>query len=327
MSLPAIDRFAQATTQLAIVIPAYKPHFFREALGSLERQTDKSFIVYVGDDASPYDLASICEPFKATMELRYHRFAANMGQSNLVGHWTRCLSLSSEPWVWLFSDDDVMEDGCVKAVLDRIRKDAGAIDIYHFDVLEIDVQGYVVREAKGFPDHLSSYAFALARTSLTISSYAPDYVFSRAAWLRAGGFEKFPLAWCSDDATWIKIALRAGIHTIRGQKIRWRMSGVNISSASKHSAVEKLVAASQYVGWFSRFLRENPPPVGEPSAAMLRESSLRWLVRHSQYLGARFWPHVGLHCGWYLRSAFLIGPIGGWLATMYWDLRYRVRGW
>ena len=101
--------------QLAIVIPAYKAEFLEEALASLEAQTDRRFRVYVGDDASPGALEVICDRHRQQLDLSYHRFAENRGRDYLVDQWHRCIGLSSEPWIWLFSDDDVMEPGCVAA--------------------------------------------------------------------------------------------------------------------------------------------------------------------------------------------------------------------
>lgn len=47
------------TNKLAIVMPAYKARFLRQALESIAQQTDKRFTVYVGDDASPDDIKEI----------------------------------------------------------------------------------------------------------------------------------------------------------------------------------------------------------------------------------------------------------------------------
>ena len=41
------------STQLAIIIPAYKATFLEQTLSSISMQTNHSFHVYVGDDASP----------------------------------------------------------------------------------------------------------------------------------------------------------------------------------------------------------------------------------------------------------------------------------
>lgn len=42
--------------KLAIIIPAYKPRFLRETLDSIAKQNNHDFTVYIGDDASPYQL-------------------------------------------------------------------------------------------------------------------------------------------------------------------------------------------------------------------------------------------------------------------------------
>lgn len=47
------------TSSLAIVISAYKPDFLDQTLSSLAKQTDKRFSVYIGNDASPFNLDSM----------------------------------------------------------------------------------------------------------------------------------------------------------------------------------------------------------------------------------------------------------------------------
>ena len=57
---------------------------------------------------------------------------------------------------------------------------------------------------------ISGYDFLLDKLEGRIYSAACEYVFSRDIYRKAGGFVKFPLAWCSDDATWTKFADCAG---------------------------------------------------------------------------------------------------------------------
>lgn len=204
--------------KLAIVIPAFKPTFLVAALESIAAQTDRAFTVYVGDDASRHDLAALCAPFAQRLRLNYVRFERNLGQTDLVAHWTRCIELSREPWVWPFSDDDVMDPECVGTLLDRIAGRPADADLFHFDVVQIDADGRDLRAAPPFPEEMSAMHFALARMERRISSYAPDYVFSRAAMQRVGGFQAFPVAWCSDDANGIKLAHRGGDSGGKGPK-------------------------------------------------------------------------------------------------------------
>ena len=290
---------------LAIVIPAYKADFLAAALQSIADQTTRAFTVYVGDDASPHDLESICRPFADRFRLEYTRFDRNVGGQDLVAQWTRCLALSREPWVWLFSDDDVMEPTCVAEVLARIAQDAGAYDLYHFDVVQIDAAGAVTRECAPFAEVTPALRFALERFYLRLDSFAPDYVFSREALERAGGFERFPLAWCSDDATWIKLSRRSGIRAIRGPKVRWRLSGQNVTSYHPALADRKFRAAQEFLDWMGRHVTSHPPREGEPSVAELRSGALYWLADQARY--AR------------------LARLRRFVVTEYW--KWRSRGW
>jgi len=78
----------ECDTVLAIVIPAYKAAFLGRTLASIAAQTDRHFVVYVGDDASPHDLADICAGFAGAMALRYHRFD-HPRASGAAGEWRR----------------------------------------------------------------------------------------------------------------------------------------------------------------------------------------------------------------------------------------------
>ena len=95
---------------LAIVIPAYKSTFLAAALDSIAAQTSLDFTLYIGDDCSPNHLGAIVDRYRDRINLVYHRFDTNLGGKDLVAQWERCIDMSQgEEWIWLFSDDDVME--------------------------------------------------------------------------------------------------------------------------------------------------------------------------------------------------------------------------
>ena len=105
---------------LAIILPAYKGRFLSETLDSVAAQTCRDFVLYIGDDASPDALQEIVRPYESRLPLVYHRFDRNLGRTDLAGHWERCIALSDEPLVWLFSDDDLMPPDGVARVLDAV---------------------------------------------------------------------------------------------------------------------------------------------------------------------------------------------------------------
>ena len=108
--------------RLAIIIPAYKATFLPAALDSIAMQTCKDFTLYVGDDCSPEPIGSIVEQYRDKIDLVYQRFDTNLGSKDLVAQWERCIAMSrDEPYIWLFSDDDVMEPNCVATVEQKQR--------------------------------------------------------------------------------------------------------------------------------------------------------------------------------------------------------------
>src|SRR3954452_11555023 len=98
---------------LAIIIPAYKPTFLARALQSIIQQTSHDFSLYIFDDASPHDLAEIAKANLGSMSYDFHPFDVNMGGKSLSRHWQRCVDATTEPWIWLFADDDLMDPNCV----------------------------------------------------------------------------------------------------------------------------------------------------------------------------------------------------------------------
>lgn len=121
---------------LAIIIPTYKESFLDAALDSIAAQTCQDFTLYIGDDyCSPYDLKSIVDRYRDKIHLVYKRFDTNMGGKDLVAQWERCIDMSQdEEWIWLFSDDDVMEASCVENFYKSLQETNASYDLYHFDV-------------------------------------------------------------------------------------------------------------------------------------------------------------------------------------------------
>jgi len=238
-------------SNLAIIIPAYKAAFLDKALASIAGQTCKDFTLYVGDDASPHDLYSIVAQYENKVDIVYHRFEENIGGKDLVAQWERCIALSqSEEWLWLFSDDDEMERGCVEAFYKEIGTGV-YYDLYHFNVNRIDENSRILNTTPAFPAVLPAESFLRKKLSGKITSYVCEYIFSRKAYYNAGGFQKFDMAWNSDDATWVTLSLAKGIKTIGNAMVNWRSSGINITSNESdiHIVARKLQSNVEYSKW------------------------------------------------------------------------------
>jgi len=253
-------------SSLAIVIPAYKAEFLGAALESLVAQTNKDFKVYVGDDASPEGIGDIVAGFSDKLDIEYHRFTENLGGKNLIGQWERCVELcSDEEWVWLFSDDDVMQENCVE---EFYKCEKSGVDIVHFNINIIDKKGQLAQECPAFPDGMKSGEFFEALFRRQIVARMPEFVFRRE-FLMDKGFVNFDLAWRSDTASVMSAALAGGIKSIDGARVLWRASDANISALTSLMK-RKNVVNVQFFNWADAFFKENGISLGMSRAYLLK---------------------------------------------------------
>jgi glycosyltransferase involved in cell wall biosynthesis len=237
--------------KLAIIVPYYKNNFISEALNSIQQQTNQNFNLYIGDDASPYSITEFIDRVKDDFKERvsYHRFDENLGSKSLTKQWERCIALSAdENYIWLFSDDDVMPFDAVQRFYDFINQsNKPSADLFRFNVSIIDNESKLIGSGKLHPPFETAENFAKRRMHGQCLSTACEFIFTRYIYESKNKFVEFPLAWCSDDATWIKFSEEKGIYTISGEPVLWRMSGLNISSDSEKSYKLKFTSAIRYV--------------------------------------------------------------------------------
>lgn len=236
--------------ELAIIIPAYKNLFFDQTLESLSRQTCLNFTVYIGDDCSPNELHPIVEKYTDLLDIVYHRFDENLGSTNLIAQWNRCLALmKGEKYFCFFSDDDLMTPDCIQNFYQELETGKPA-DVYHFDIDIIDSDGNLKSECAKYPPILTSSVFFRLLYTYQIDARMPEFIFRTEHFLAQGGFVEFDLAYRSDNATVMLNAAAKGIHTIPVAKVRWRDSGLNVSSKKDDSlAVRKAMATVAFFNW------------------------------------------------------------------------------
>lgn len=233
-----------SNTLLTIVVPAWKLEFLDAALQSIAAQTDKRFTVTVFDDAGPSGIRTLVQRHP---DFNYVRFEQNLGGSDLIAHWNRCLQTIDTPWVWLFSDDDVMTPDCVAGFYEALEHVPNAL-LFQFSVKQVDESLAPLCESQATA-HETAVEFIAARFRSAKVSCVPDHIFNWQELRRLeNGFINFPLAWNSDDATWVALAQRAGIHGIRTGQVWWRQSRQNIS-ASQDNSFSKLSADISYLNW------------------------------------------------------------------------------
>lgn len=239
--------------KLAIIIPAYKEIFFDTTLKSLSYQTNKNFKVYIGDDNSPFDLEKIVKPYRDLLDITYVKFSNNLGKTSLVKQWERCIDLSIEEWIWLFSDDDILSPTCVESFYNELEKNNESY-LFKFFTETIDDKDNITPTFLDITNKekklIKAQDFINNRISIAkFRSYAVEYIFHRSLYNKYR-FIEFPLAWTSDDATWLKYSIANNGISIIKDFVYWRYSGSNISS-TQNININKLKnqANIQFLNW------------------------------------------------------------------------------
>lgn len=244
--------------QLAIVIPAYKSTFLKNTLESIAHQTCRDFTVYIGDDCSPYNLGCIVDDYKEQIDVVYKRFDTNLGGKDLVAQWERCIAMShDEPYIWLFSDDDVMDANCVEMFYETIKQNPGA-GLLRFNINKINDASQLVSSFKSWPKYCSTKEYIDGKLGAKgYISFVVEFIVRRDIYTKCGGFENFDLAWGSDFISWVKFSDAAnGIITIDNAKVNWRESNENISPNKNPEIIyRKLRSVILYTKWISDFAK------------------------------------------------------------------------
>ena len=102
-----------AAPLVSLLIPAYRPRFFGEALSSARAQRHGNLEIMVGDDSPGEEIA---RAVKAANDprIRYERHEPALG---FAGNFTRLFEVSRGPFVKYLNDDDVLHPDCVPRLL------------------------------------------------------------------------------------------------------------------------------------------------------------------------------------------------------------------
>jgi hypothetical protein len=102
-----------AAPLVSLLIPAYRPRFFGEALASARAQRHPNLEILVGDDSPGGEIAAIVKAADDP-RIRYERHERALG---FAGNFTRLFEISSGPFVKFLNDDDVLHPDCVPRLL------------------------------------------------------------------------------------------------------------------------------------------------------------------------------------------------------------------
>lgn len=238
-------------SRLSFILPAYKRRYLADAIRSILAQTFNDFELVVVDDCSPENLHEVVAEF-SDARLKYVRNEQNIGGENLVSAWNKAMTYADGEWCVLASDDDVYHPKFVESLL-ALAERYPQCEVVHCRTGIIDENGNLTKVAEKRPEFESCADLLYARGVKRCLQTVPEFMFKREAFARIGGFISFPLAWYSDDATWLTLASDNGIVCSPDVLFFWRYSGINISSRFDVTA-GKIAAGEAYKKWLTGFI-------------------------------------------------------------------------
>ena len=109
---------------LSVAIPAYSRRFeleycLEKFASQIIGKYESDIEILVSDDCSPDDSLAVIREYALKHNfIRYRRYQANIGlERNLIA----CTNGCSGEFLWIFGDDDFLEDGCLDFVMDLLR--------------------------------------------------------------------------------------------------------------------------------------------------------------------------------------------------------------
>ena len=231
---------------LAIVIPYYKKTFFDQTLRSLAMQTDKRFKVYICDDASPENPFEIINRFSNELDLVYHKFDQNMGSFSLVKQWNRSIKITNdEKWLMILGDDDFLGPDVIEKWYANLPVFEKISNVVRFATKTINEKLQTITDAYIHPQLEPAANFWFRRFKEETRSSLSEHVFSRQAF-EQHGFRDYPLAWHSDDMSWLEFSGQKAVFSINDAIVYIRMSEINISGKSDNFLLKDVATAQFY---------------------------------------------------------------------------------
>lgn len=289
--------------KLAIVIPAYKATYLANALDSIAAQTCQKFTLYIGDDCSPYNLERIVDSYRDKINLVYCRFDSNLGGKNLVAQWERCIDQTQgEEWLWLFSDDDIMEKNCVEVFYETLNE-YPHVGLVHFNINQLDEITHRIVALPPFPKICAAKTYLDEKLKGNLVSYVVEFVVRRDVFYKCGRFQNFDMAWGSDFISWVKFSEEAGeIVTCDQAKVYWRKSNENISPNKSNPIlmrkIRSLIANAKWIldftakkGYGNRWFYTKYPlgEIRRNKTLLSKKQKMELLDEYTESLHPVFW--------------------------------------
>lgn len=264
--------------KVSVIMTIYRRRFLKQSLDSVLAQTCRDFELVMVDDKSPENLYEVLEeyPWGKNCEVlpdggrkwvvdgipvRYYQNEEDIGEKDLVAAWNHAMEFATAEWCVLASDDDLYAPEYLEEML-RLQKKYPTCDLFHSRIAIIDADGKWTRVGEERVEFESQVQMAYSRGVRRLEQRAPDFLFRKSALDRIGGFINFPLAWYSDDATWMALS-QHGCACSPRVLFFFRQSGINISSVFGKTVEGKIQASLMFKKWFQDLMATAIPESDE----------------------------------------------------------------
>lgn len=111
-------RRAEDRPLVSVLIPAYGPRYFAQALASADAQTYEPLEIVVCDDSEGPEIEALVRAHRAVHDVRYLRNATRLRSR---ANYTRCLEEARGDYVKFLNDDDLLAPTCVERLMGVFR--------------------------------------------------------------------------------------------------------------------------------------------------------------------------------------------------------------
>lgn len=216
-------------SRLAIVIPYYKIDFFEETLKSVASQSNRDFVLYIGNDASKNDPLFLIEKYLKNISYFYIDFEDNLGGKNLALQWERILESVKEDWFQILGDDDIISENFVAEFYKNLSQ------IQSEKISAIKFSHNIIDENKTILHTINTNETIIDATELFKRKYKglmpsslSENIFALSAY-KKHRFLKIPFAWGADDYAILSFSGFNKVFYISEAKVTVRISTSSIS--------------------------------------------------------------------------------------------------
>jgi len=220
--------------KVSIIVPTYnRCSYLRETISSILNQDYTDFEIIVTDNASTDGTAECIRSFEDA-RIVYFRQEANLGAGL---NYNKALTLATGKYIHVFSDDDIMMDGCLSKKV-QILDNYPDIGVVHSDINIIDRSGKVKSEGhyvfklykKWGKLHSVNRAFSSHEYHKYL--YFDNIVCMPAVMLRRQVLDKLGnfdtnLIYLGDWQYWIKASLFFDFYYINERLVSYRVHDAN----------------------------------------------------------------------------------------------------